>query len=190
MWQARTEGSAGHIMPARRGFLAILVAAVAAVAALALVQTTGGAAAQAVKQVPLNDKQIEGFVAAQKDMAAVTKKMQGETSDKPDPKIQAELEAVAKKYGFASFAEYDDVAANISLILAGIDPETKKFSEPREAILKEIEEVKKDKSIPAKEKKQMLDELNEALKNAEPIKFRDNIALVTKYYDKLEAVLQ
>ena len=187
MWRAWTEGSAGHIMPARRGFLAILVAVVAA---LALVQTTGGAAAQAVKQVPLNDKQIEGFVAAQKDMAAVAKKMQGETSDKPDPKIQAELEAVAKKYGFASFAEYDDVAANISLILAGIDPETKKFSEPREAILKEIEEVKKDKSIPAKEKKQMLDELNEALKNAEPIKFRDNIALVTKYYDKLEAVLQ
>ena len=112
--------------------------------------------------------------------------MQG---DKPDPKIQAELEAAAKKYGFANFAEYDDVAANISLILGGIDAKTKKFTEPREAILKEIEEVKKDKSIPAKEKKQMLDELNEALKSAEPIKFRDNIALVTKHFDKLDALL-
>ncbi len=157
-------------------------------AALAL--TTGGAAAQAIKQIPLSEKQVEGFIAAQKDMAAVTEKMQGSTADKPDPKIQAELETAAKKHGFASFAEYDDVAANISIILAGIDPQTKKFSEPREAILKEIEEVKKDKSIPAKQKKPMLDELNAALKSAEPIKFRDNIALVTKYADKLDAVLQ
>ena len=184
MWRVRTEGSARQIMPARRGFLAILVAVIAAVA---LIQTTGGAMAQAVKQIPLTDKQIEGFLAAQKDMAAVTAKMQ---EGKPDPKLQAELEAIAKKNGFASFAEYDDVSSNISLIIGGIDPKTKKFSEPREAILKEIEEVKNDKSIPAKEKKQMLDELNEALKNAEPVKFRDNIALVTKYFDKLEAVLQ
>jgi hypothetical protein len=173
-------------MPARRGFLAILVAVVV----LALMQATGGAAAQAVKQIPLNEKHIEGFVAAQKDMAAVSEKLQNNASDKPDPKIQAELEAAAKKHGFASFAEYDDVAANISIIMAGIDPQTKTFTEPREAILKEIEEVKNDKSIPAAEKKQMIEELNEALKSAEPIKFRDNIALVTKHYDKLEAVLQ
>ena len=187
MSRVRTNGLAWRIMPARRGFLAILVAAVATVA---LMQTTGGAAAQPVKQIPLTEKQVTGFIAAQKDMAAVAQKMQGNTSNKPDPKIQAELEAVAKKYGFASFAEYDDVASNISIILTGIDPQTKKFSEPREAILKEIEEVKKDNKMPAKEKKQMLDELNEALKNAEPIKFRDNIALVTKYADKLEAALQ
>jgi hypothetical protein len=171
----------GRIFAARRGFLALVVAAVAALAL-----TSGSANAQAVKQIPLNDKQIEGFIAAQKDMAALTEKMQG---DKPDPKIQAQLEAVAKKYGFASFAEYDDVAANISLIFSGIDPQTKKFSEPREAIQMEIEQVKADKKMSAKEKKQMLDELNEALKNAEPIKFRDNIALVTKYLDKLDAVM-
>jgi hypothetical protein len=184
MVRVRTVGCAGQIMPARRGFLAMLVAAVAA---LALVQTTGGAAAQAVKQIPLSEKQIQGFIAAQKDMAAVTEKMQ---EDKPDPKLQAEAEAVAKKYGFASFAEYDDVAVNISLIISGIDPETKKFTEPREAIQKEIAQVKADKKMSAKDKKQMLDELNEALKNAEPIKFRENIALVTKYLDKLDAVMQ
>jgi hypothetical protein len=187
MARVRTEELARQIMPARRGFLAVLVAAVAA---LVLVQTTGGVTAQAITQIQLTEKQVLSFVAAQKDMAAITDKMQGNTSDKPDPKIQAELEAAAKKYGFANFAEYDDVAANISLIMGGIDAKTKKFTEPREATLKEIEEVKNDKSIPAKEKKQMLDELNEALKSAEPIKFRDNIALVTKHFDKLEAVLQ
>ena len=102
MSRVRTNGLAWRIMPARRGFLAILVAAVATVA---LMQTTGGAAAQPVKQIPLTEKQVTGFIAAQKDMAAVAQKMQGNTSNKPDPKIQAELEAVAKKYGFASFAD-------------------------------------------------------------------------------------
>ena len=77
---------------------------IAALVAVALTHFSGVAAAQgAVKQIKLTDKQIEGFIAAQKDMAAVAEKMQG-NSDKPDPKMQAELEAIAKKHGFASFA--------------------------------------------------------------------------------------
>ena len=161
----------------------------AAVAALALL--TGVASAQqAVKQIKLTDKQIEGFVAAQKDMSSIAEKMQGSPSDKPDPKVQAELESIAKKHGFASFAEYDDVAANISMVMAGIDPQTKAFTEPKVAIEKEIEEVKNDKSIPEKEKKQMLEELSEALKSAQPIANPGNVDLVKKYYEKIDAVLQ
>ena len=76
------------------------------------------------------------------------------------------------------------------MVMAGIDPQTKAFTEPKVAIKKEIEEVTADKSIPEKEKKQMLDELNEALKSAQPIQFPSNIELVTKYYDKIDAVLQ
>jgi hypothetical protein len=162
----------------------------AALVAVAITHFSGVAAAQnAVKQIKLSDKQIEGFVAAQKDMSAVTEKMQS-NADKPDPKIQAELEGIAKKHGFASFEEYDDVAANISMVMAGIDPQSKAFTEPKVAIQKEIEEVKNDKSIPEKEKKQMLDELGEALKSAQPIANPDNIELVKKYYDKIDAVLQ
>jgi hypothetical protein len=162
----------------------------AAVLAVALLHFSGVAAAQnAVKQIALNDKHIEGFIAAQKDMSAVAEKMQG-SADKPDPKVQAELETIAKKHGFASFAEYDDVAANISMVMAGIDPQSKAFTEPKVAIQKEIEEVKNDKSIPEKEKKQMLDELGEALKSAQPIANPGNIDLVKKYYDKIDAVLQ
>ena len=112
------------------------------------------------------------------------------TADKPDPKIQAELEGIAKKHGFASFAEYDDVAATISMMMAGIDPQTKAFTEPKVAIQKEIEEVKNDKTIPENEKKQMLEELNEALKSAQPIQYPSNIELVKKYFDKIDAVLQ
>jgi hypothetical protein len=76
------------------------------------------------------------------------------------------------------------------MIMAGIDPQTKEFTEPQVAIKKEIDEVTADKSIPDKEKKQMLEELNEALKAAAPIENKRNVELVKKHFDKIEAVLQ
>jgi hypothetical protein len=85
---------------------------------------------------------------------------------------------------------YDDVAANISMVLAGIDPQTKAFLEPPAAIKKEIEQVTADKSITENDKKQMLAELNEALKSAVPIQNASNVELVKKYLDKIEAALQ
>jgi len=163
---------------------------IASALAVAFAAIAPALAQNAVRQIKLTDKQVEGFISAQKDMAAVAEKMQGSATDKPDPKIQADLEDIAKKHGFASFADYDDVAANISMVMAGIDPQTKKFTEPQVAIKKEIDEVTADKSIPEKEKKQMLDELNEALKTAQPIQNPSNIDLVTKYWDKIDAVLQ
>jgi hypothetical protein len=162
----------------------------AALVAVAFMHVPGPALAQgAVKQIPLTAKHVEGFIAAQKDMATVAEKMQG-NSDKPDPKVQAELESIAKKHGFASFAEYDDVAANISMVMAGIDPQSREFTEPKVAIQKEIDEVKGDTTIPEKEKKQMLEELAEALKTAQPIQHPENIELVKKYWEKIDAVLQ
>jgi hypothetical protein len=171
-------------MHTRRGFLALWIATVA----VALAFAAGPALAQ-MKQIQLTDKQVQAFIAAQKEMAAVADKLQG-TANKPDPKVQAELEGIAKKNGFAGFAEYDDVAANISLVMSGIDPQTKKFTQPPDAIKKEIEAVKADKTLKPAEKKKMLDELNEALKSAEPIQFPSNVALVTKYFDQLDVALQ
>ena len=98
-------------------------------------------------------------------MSTVLEKIQGEPHRTSCPRnIQAELEAAAKKHGFKDFAEYDEVVGNISMVMAGIDPKTKAFTEPAVAIKKEIEDVTADKSIPDGEKKQMLEELNEALK--------------------------
>src|SRR5664279_6047473 len=57
----------------------------------------------AMKQMALNEKQVEGVLAAQKDMDAITDKLP--ENAKPDPKIDSQLEAVAKKNGFASLAE-------------------------------------------------------------------------------------
>jgi len=77
-------------------------------------------------------------------------------------------------------AAYDDIE-----IMPGIDPQTKKFTEPAEQIKNEIAALKADKSVPEAEKKEGLAQLEAALKIAKPIQFKENIALVLKYFDKL-----
>jgi hypothetical protein len=159
--------------------------------ALASLSLAGIASAQdAIKQVKLTDAHIKGFISAQADMAKISEKMQATTSEKPDPKIQAELEDIAKKNGFKDFAEYDDVAANISMVMAGIDPQTGAYTDPITSIKKEIEEVTADKTLQEKDKKQMLEELSEALKSAQPVQFPENIDIVKKNRAEIDKVLQ
>jgi hypothetical protein len=138
----------------------------------------------ALKQIPLTDKQIEGVLAAQKDMNAITDKLP--ENAKPDPKVIAQLEAIAKKNGFASYDEYNNVIDNISLVLGGFDPATKKYVGSEAVIKAQIAQVQADKKMSAKDKKQAVDDLNAALKAPEPpLENKGNIDLVTKYYDKL-----
>jgi hypothetical protein len=139
-------------------------------------------------QIALTDKQIEGVLAAQKDMDAITEKLP--ENAKPDPKIDAQLDEVAKKNGFAGYADYNNVVANISLVLGGFDPATKKYV-GTEAVLKaQIAQVQADKKMPAKDRKEALADLNEALKQPAPqIENKGNIDLVGKYYDKLADAL-
>jgi hypothetical protein len=141
-----------------------------------------------LKQMALTDKQIDAVLAAQKDMDAVTEKLPDNA--KPDPKVTAQLEAVAKKNGFASYDQYNDVVDNISLVLAGFDPATKKYVGSEAVIKAQIAQVQADKKMAAKDKKEALDDLNQALKAPAPqIENKGNIDLVTKYYDKLVAAL-
>ena len=163
---------------------------VATFAAVALIHFIGAATAQTpVRQIKLTEKQVQNFLAAQKDMVPVMKKMQGSTADQPDPKLQAESEAITNNSGFKDFAEYDDVANNIMMVMGGIDPQTKQYIDPQTAIKKEMAEVKADKTLPEKDKQDLLKELEEALKTAQPIQFPSNVELVKKYYDKIDAAL-
>jgi hypothetical protein len=144
------------------------------------------AAPPPVKQMALTDKQIEGVIAGQKDIDAIMEKLRG----KPDPKVVAQLDAVAKKNGFASYAEYANVVANISLVLAGFDPAAKKYVGAEAVIKAQIAQVEADKKMSAKDKKEALADLNEELKAPGPsIENKGNIDLVAKYYDKLADLL-
>jgi hypothetical protein len=166
---------------------------VAAIVAVAFIHFSGTAIAQdAAKQIKLTDKQVEGFIAAQKDMAAVSNDAgKGDAGKgKADPQAEAKIQAIVKKYGFASLDEYDDVEANIMMVLTGIDPQSKSFTQPPAMIKKQIDELKADKSMAAKDKQKAQEELNQALKTAQPIQFPTNIELIKKNYDKIEAALK
>src|SRR3954451_11879267 len=142
-----------------------------------------------MRQMALTEKQIEGVLAAAKEIDAITDKIP--QNAKPDPKVDAQLDAVAKKNGFASYAEYNDVTDNISMVLAGFDPATKQYVGPEAVLKAQIAAVQADKKMPAKDKKQALADMNEALKTPAPaIENKGNIDLVAKYYDKLAAALQ
>jgi hypothetical protein len=180
------DGSMSFIpnaVPRSRGFLALAFSIFLAAALL----HPGPTAAQEVKQIKLTDKHIQGFVGAAKDMARL---YAGANPDQPNPKVEAQAAAVAKKNGFASLDEYDNASMNISMIMAGIDPQTKKFAEPPEQLKKQIADLKADKSVPEAEKKEDLAQLDGALKNAKPIQFKENIALVLKNYDKLAPLME
>jgi hypothetical protein len=181
----------------------------AGLAILMAVASTGGALAQAnqappkqvapapqaaapqqpaLKQIALTDKQIEGVLAAAKEIDPITAKLP--ENAKPDSKIIAQLDGVAKKNGFASYDEYSTVVDNISLVLGGFDPATKKYVGADAVIKAQIAEVEADKKISPKDKKEALADLNDALKSPPPpIENKGNIDLVAKYYDKLADAL-
>ena len=141
-----------------------------------------------LKQMALTQKQIDGVVAAQKDMDAITAKLQ--PNARPDAKVMASLDGVAKKNGFASYDDYNDVIDNISIVLAGFDPATKKYVGSDTVIKAQIAQVQADKKMSAKDKKEALADLNEALKAPAPaIENKGNIDLVVKNYDKLSPIM-
>lgn len=177
--------------------LAVLTASFAVVsehAALAQAKDQMAPAPQAggpppqLKQIALTDKQIDGVLAAQKDMDAITEKLPDNVP--PDSKALAQLDAAAKKHGFASYDDYNNVVDNIGLVMNGIDPATKKYVGSEAVIKAQIAQVEADKKMTAPEKKQALDNLDMALKAKDPeIENKGNIDLVIKYYDKLSAAL-
>jgi hypothetical protein len=142
----------------------------------------------AVKQIALTDKQIEGVLAAQKEIDAITAKLPDNAT--PDSKLTEQLEGVARKNGFASYDEYSNVVDNISIVLAGFDPATKQYVGTEAVIKAQIATVEADKKMSANDKKEALAELNDALKSpVPPIENKGNIDLVAKYYDKLADAL-
>ena len=166
---------------------------------LGICQTSGiGASAQAVKaapqaslapaQVTLTAKQIDSFISANKDISVIEAKLPSD--GKPSPKLQADLDGAAKKFGFSNYEDYSNVGAAISMVIEGVDPETKKFVGPAAVLNKQIASVQADKTMPAKDKKAALEELDDALKSAGSDKpLPGNIDIVVQNFDKLSALM-
>ena len=142
-----------------------------------------------VKQIKLTDAQVKSFIDAQPDLAAVAPKLQ-EAGDNIDPALQSELDGIAKKHGFADFSELDNVVANISIVMAGLDSKSGEFTEPVEALKKELADVTADASIGADDKKKLVEELSEAIKTTPRIEHPENVELVKAHRAEIEKALQ
>lgn len=147
--------------------------------------------APAIKDITLTEKQIQGVLAAHKDLDAIAAKIPDDAQAKPDPKILQQLDATAKKHGFADYGEYSDVVEAISMVMAGVDAKTKTYVGPEAELKAQIALVQADTKMSADDKKQALADLNEALKSPGPVvKNQNNIDLVLKNYDKLAEALE
>ena len=156
--------------------------------ALAIGGSAGALAQDDFKQIELDDKMMTSFLAAQKDYEPLTKKLM-DAGEGPDDALKKELDAVAQKHGFADFAGFEDVGANITLVLDGIDPESGEFTDPKVLMQKELEEIKADDSIPADEKKSIIADQEELIATVPPIKYPGNVEVVKKHMDEIEALL-
>ncbi|WP_195930382.1 hypothetical protein [Hyphomicrobium album] len=142
-----------------------------------------------IKQLKLTDAQVKSFISAQPDLATVAPKLQ-EAGDNIAPALQTELDEIAKKHGFASFEELDSVAANISIVMAGLDSKSGEFTEPVEALKKELSDVTADASIPDADKKQLMQELTEAISTTPRLEHVENVELVKAHRAEIEKALQ
>ena len=164
----------------------VLCLAAGPLVAPVLVRANAQTAVPEAKPVTLTQAQIDGVIKTQPAIQAVEAKLPQGGDDKPDPKIEAQLGAAVKKNGFKDLGEYSDVSSTIGIVMAGIDPETKKYVGPDVVIKKQIAQVQADKTMPPKEKKETLDELNAAIGPATSAKpSTGNIDLVTRNFDKL-----
>jgi hypothetical protein len=143
------------------------------------------AVAQQAPFLPITEDQIKSFIAADADVAAVTSKMP-EGMEKPDAAFQAQLDAAARKHSFKDFDQYITVANNIAAVLAGLDPDTGEYSDPRPSIDKQIAALKADTQVPKEDKDALLTELEDLKKIAVPIEHKGNIPLVQKYRAALQ----
>jgi hypothetical protein len=176
----------------RRFFRSILAASsIACLAASFAALPLHPALAQAggpppLKQIALTQAQIDNTVASAKEIDAVTQKLPPNAP--PSAAAIAKLDGIAKKHGFASYDDYNTVFGNISLVMDGVDPQTKKYVGSDAVLKQQLEQVKADKTMSAADKKQAIEGINTALKAKEPeIANKGNIDLVIKNYDKLDA---
>jgi hypothetical protein len=139
-----------------------------------------------LNQVQLSEDQVKHYIDSMADMHAA---MGDAPSDAPEPDAQtmAKLEAVARAHGFKDFNEYNTVAGNIQLVLDGIDPDSKIYVGADKMIQKSIAEVKADDKLAAADKQANLADLQTQLKSVMPVKYKSNIDLVVRNYDKLSA---
>src|SRR6516162_3335155 len=90
----------GYTVSTSGGFRAALFSALLAIALFG--PHVGNA--QEMKQVKLTEKHVQSFIAVSGEIAKLSN---GSNQDKVDAELEVQAEALVKRYGFASLAEFD-----------------------------------------------------------------------------------
>ncbi|MCH9807431.1 MAG: hypothetical protein K0U74_06850 [Alphaproteobacteria bacterium] len=167
--------------------LAVLVACMVGLSGLVLSASAQDGSGD-IEQIKLTEGQIVNLVAAQKDLGAVAKRLEG-LPDDSEVSVKDELDAIATKHGFKDFNELDLVSANVQIVLDGIDPDTGAYEDPIVGLKEELEEVRVDKALEEDERKALVEELEEAVAALPALKFKENIELVKKHQKMIQNAL-
>jgi len=135
-----------------------------------------------IEEIELTQTQIDAFIATDKEIAPITSKLKGNAQ--PSKQMMSQMETIARKNGFKDFDEFADVAMNIGMVFGGIEPQSKQYN-PEELIRREIAAVQGNNKIPAKQKQQILKDLQQASTSVPKLKHPANAELVAKNYDRL-----
>ena len=139
-----------------------------------------------LEQAPLTADQVQHYIDSTPEMQAATGNLPADAAE-PDAATMVKLGDIARRYGFKAFDDYNNVAGNIELTLDGVDPDSKTYIGAKAMIEKSIAEAKADKQMSAADRQAALTELQIQWKTAPTLKYRANIDLVLKAYDKLTA---
>lgn len=152
-------------------------------------QAADDAAEPSEAQRRLTEKDVANFLAASRAVEPLVARLPEDTQAEPDEAALAELDKAAQQAGLKDYADYDQLAANLSFLLQGFDPETKAFVGHKARLEAEIARVKDDSSLSKRERAEALRELNADGGDVDEVTYPQNVPLVAKRYDELSAVL-
>ncbi len=187
--------------------MALVVVAASAVGACAeddtFDQTVIDRMAEAIYQVPLTEDMVNRLIASQPEMRAAAQKFSdtklpdsAPTKDSAESDLDAlpadkreALEAVAKRYGFSSLAEWSKVAASVAMSYA-YALQGQKPGAAKEAVDRKIASVETNASLTEAEKQRIIAQFRELeikLAALEPL--QQNYDLVLRMKDKVTSMM-
>ncbi|MEO0671187.1 MAG: hypothetical protein AAFZ05_04090 [Pseudomonadota bacterium] len=174
--------------------LALTLAGPASLTALLFATPAAAETPQAsptIKQVRLTEQHVQGFIAMQKVLTELARSLEsaGASGAQGDEQVVQKLEALARENGYASFAEFDNIAANITLVISGIDPDTGKYADPRDLMRADIEDIRKDETLTDKERDELIKDLEAAIEGTPAVAYPENIEVVRKFAREIEGVI-
>ncbi len=138
-------------------------------------------------QIVLSQKLIENYISVQADLNPLIEEIHGR-APYSDPKLHAEIDAIAKKHGFSDFTELDNTSFSINIILINIDFEAGEHIDSKKMYQKELEDLKSDSTIPKADQEQLIEELEKVIAMTEDV-LVENVELVMQNRDKLRDIV-